>query len=135
MKAENKFTIYFDGGYTGRCYGSWQVQHNGFSKTVSRRDFNCFQLRETRHATSNVAEYLALLDALKWMESVRDKSRYVLDIYTDSQLLQNTVSLFWKSHKPHIQALRDLTRNKLNAFGKWTVSWRPRERNVERFGH
>lgn len=135
MNPDNKFTIHFDGGYTGRCYGSWEVLFNGFSKKVARKDFNCLSLNGERYASCNVAEYMALLDALQWLESVRDKSGYVLDIYTDSQLLQNTVSLFWKSHKVHIQSLRDRTRNKLNQFGKWKVSWRPRQRNVERFGH
>lgn len=74
--------------------------------------------------TNNVAEYLAVIEALKVVEG---KS---FDFYLDSLLVVNQLKGLWKVKdqdlKPLVLRIKDLTRNK-------NVSWHhvPREQNKE----
>lgn len=136
MIAQNKFSIYFDGGYgfgSKHCYGSWEVQFNGFSKLVSRKSF--FQSDCTVKLSNNVAEYMALISALIWLDSVKDKCAYVIDIYGDSQLVINQLKGYYKTRCPQMKIMLAQCKNRLNHFGGFEAHWHKRDNNVARFGH
>lgn len=127
------FELCFDGGYhpvTRRMYGSWEVRFNGFSKRVSRKELPGREI-----SSSNVAEYLAALDALAWLESVRNKKQYDILVFSDSLLLVNQVLGKFKCHKEHLMILRNVISRDLHRFRVWNVHWRPRAKNVAQFGH
>lgn len=125
------FNIYFDGGGSGQwAYGSWEVEWNGFKKRVQRRSFK-------HHAgcTSNVAEYLALLGALEWLKTVKDKGQYRVRIHGDSLLVINQIKRVWRTRKDHLACLRDEVIGLLREFGGWEALWHRRINSVSRFGH
>lgn len=139
----NTFNIYFDGGtkggpslnsnsFTGDGYGSWEVEFNGFSKKVSRTIFKASEFGHT--ITNNVAEYLSLIGALKWIQSVQNRHSYDVFIQGDSQLVLYTLSGVNRVHKNHLKILRDEAISLLSGF-KWKTKWYGRDNNVERFGH
>ena len=87
------------------------------------------------HVTSNVAEYAALIDALEWLQTERDKSAFWVEIFGDSKLVVEQVNRRWKAHKAHLTVLRDKVHLLLEGFAGWGLSWHPRKHNVLRFGH
>lgn len=129
------FKVYFDGGTSkdDNGYGSWEVIWNGFSKKVSRELFEA--KRFGRRITNNTAEYMSLLKALEWLQSVSNKEQYSVVISGDSQLVLYTLSGGYKTHKPHLQSLRDQCRNLLVGFDYYNTEWKARKNSVERFGH
>lgn len=132
---ETTFRVFFDGGTNANRkdgYGSWQVLWNGFGKTVSRVEFTHEQYGQV--VTNNVAEYLSLVGALKFLQTVRERENYRVIISGDSQLVLNQVKGAFKCHKPHLQSLRDRCHNLLNGFS-FKCEWRPRRESVTRFGH
>lgn len=130
-KATTVFKVYFDGGFGRHMYGSWEVEYNGLSKKVSRINFE----PRNGHKTNNVAEYLALEAALKWLQSVKDKGQYFVEIFTDSQLVERQVNGRYRCHKAHLQSHRDIILHLLKDFKNWTITWKRRDANVLRFGH
>lgn len=136
--AANTFRVYFDGGthgFNGKCddgYGSWEVEWNGFLKTVSREQFLASGVMHK--VTNNVAEWLALKCALMWLESVANKERCKVEIYGDSMLVINQLNKRWKSKNKNLAELREHCWHYLKGFN-WTAEWQPRAHNVERFGH
>ena len=134
MIATNTFKIYFDGGYQGRgrMYGSWEIEHNGFSKKVSRVPL---RLDFPGRDSCNTAEYLSLLAALEWLRSVKHPKRYRLEIQSDSELLVKQVAGECRCHKQHLKELCGRVRGHLVRFDDAQISWRRRHHNVARFGH
>lgn len=130
-----EFQIYFDGGTCANSngYGSWEVRWNGFSKKVSRTQFNSQKLG--LHISNNVAEYLALTVALEWLKSVKDKHGYRILIHGDSQLVLKTLTGEFKTKAAHLIPLRDVCRYLLKDFSGFKTQWQGRAHNVERFGH
>jgi len=132
---ETTFNVFFDGGTNANRrdgYGSWEVCWNGFRKCASRTLFTAEKYGQ--NITNNVAEYLALIEALKFLQSVKDRENYRVIISGDSQLVINQVNGSCKCHKPHLQSLRDRCRNLLSGFS-FQCQWRPRRESVSRFGH
>lgn len=135
----NIINIYFDGGTNGTPagkyggYGSWEVTFNGFSKKVSRIPY--LNQRIGCDCSCNVAEYLSLLGALIWLDSVQNKGQYKLFIHGDSQLILNQISGEWKCRQQHLQKLLAACKTRLEKFGDWETNWYCRENNVVRFGH
>jgi ribonuclease HI len=130
-----EFTIAFDGGTSpgGNGYGSWSIEWNGFKKLISRAKFT--QAGFGLWITNNVAEYLALIRAVEWLGSVKDKKDYTVKIIGDSQLVLRTLTGRYQTHKPHLIPLRDKCRRMLAEFRGYTAIWQPRKHNVRRFGH
>ena len=138
MNPTNEIKICFDGGtygMTGVCndgYGSWSVEVDGFKKLVSREKFE--RVKVGTMVTNNVAEWLALIGALQWLQTVKDRHQYKVKIIGDSQLVLFCLNGRWKTRKPHLKPLRDKARELLTGF-HWTVEWQARCHNMNRFGH
>lgn len=128
------FHIYFDGGGSGEyAYGSWEVEFMGFLYGNRRLRFPA-TLGGVR-TTSNCAEYLALLCALDWLQSVKEPRNYAVKVSGDSKLVINQVNRFWKCKLPHLQMLRLQVWNRLENFAWFDCEWKPRQHSVARFGH
>jgi ribonuclease HI len=59
--------------------------------------------------TNNVAEYFAAGHALKWLTEQPEK--YVVNFYSDSQLVLNQISGAWACNKDDLRKLRDRCRS------------------------
>lgn len=99
-----------------------------------------FKIQDHYHSnlspiTSNVAEYVSLIQALRWFRSVRDQYRYQVNIWGDSKLVVEQVSGGWDCRKPHLNDLRVQVRGLLKGFGGWSIHWHPRQESVAMFGH
>lgn len=128
------FHVYFDGGlYGADGYGSWEITFNGFSKRVQRELFKYDGL--SHQITSNISEYSALLSALRWLQSVQQKSFYQVMIFGDSKLVLKQISGEYRCRKGHLLKYRDECLNLLRDFGSWSTHWHDRYNNVRRFGH
>jgi ribonuclease HI len=79
-------------------------------------------------ATNNVAEWHALLRALRFLADRGWRGR--LQIYGDSRLVINQLTGRWKCHKGHLRRYRDACLNLLRRMG-WRASWIPREQNAK----
>lgn len=129
------FKIYFDGGGSyDFAYGSFEIEFNGFSVQRHRMPFRMYNVNGIK-LSSNVAEYLSLICALKWLETVKEKKQYAIQIYGDSQIVVYQVSGKYRCKTPHLKVLADICRKHLNQFGDFRIYWHPRQNNVERFGH
>lgn len=134
----NTFLISFDGGTVGSPkgpdgYGSWRVEFLGFTKQLSRQLFMGSDYSFS--ITSNAAEYLALIGALSWLGSVKDKINYNIWIRGDSQLVLNQLTGKYKVKSEHLKTLHALALVHLRKFKFFNVEWQPRINNVRRFGH
>lgn len=125
-------SVYFDGGFSPslRCYGSWEVTGSTVDKKVEKFRFDGAVVE-----SSNTAEYLALVNALVWLQQVKDKHAWCLKIYTDSALVRGQVSGRFKANAAHLKDYCGMVRNNLQRWGFWTIDWRSRVENVARFGH
>lgn len=120
--------VYFDGGYNGQAYGSWQIEGLAENKSVSRQVWNGL-------TTSNMAEYMALIEALEWLQTLPKKSLYSIEIFGDSMLVVMQVRGRWKVRKPHLKPLCQRAVDLLKAFPDWKINWHRRNKSVSRFGH
>lgn len=124
------FKVYFDGGGSNQfSYGSWEIEWNGFKKRAHRKNFGHYG-----DVTSNMAEYLALIGALQWLQSVKFKQQYRLKIHGDSMLVVNQVNGGWKCHNDRLAKLREGVVTLLRGFD-WSIHWHRRINSVSRFGH
>lgn len=124
------FEVYFDGGFNGTVYGSWEVFFNGFSKKVLRQQFIGAAVE-----SSNTAEYLSLMSALQWLTTVKDKKQYEIKVYTDSEIVLNQVIGKYKCQKEHLMIYRNVVLAQLQRWRVWHFHWHSRRNNVARFGH
>lgn len=137
--ADFEFHVYFDGGTlgkNGKCqdgYGSWEVVFNRFSKRCERQKY--LAIGVGHRVTNNVAEWLSLKCALMWLETVREKHHYSINIYGDSQLVLNLLAGKWKTKNVNMAELRDHCLHYLKGFRSWRTAWNRRQANVNRFGH
>lgn len=143
----HKFSIWFDGGCRptnpGNAYGSFEIAcaEHLYSRKSSRIEFGFM--------SSNMAEYTAMNHALKTLLNdsqnggvlVKTKShpilpkRIILEIFSDSNLLVQQLNGRWRVKASHIAELVAESKGLLLAFAHWKLTWRPRQMNVERFGH
>ena len=124
--------IYFDGGcdpsrHTG--YGSYEIVGEGCNHKVSRMQHNSPQ-------TSNTAEYLTLIAALKWLSHNCPDFNAQLKIYSDSLLVVNQVNGRWKNKTLHLRELAGEVHLLFLKYPKKPIlTWQRRDANVARFGH
>lgn len=137
-------TIYFDGGCSpnpGNKYGSYEVLLDGYPICKAARI-------EFGHGTNNEAEFNALTAALKdlarWASVTGfDLSSVAAYIETDSMIVRNRLSGQNKVHKKSAwrhasERMFKLAQEAIEygtMFESFKVSWKPRENNVQRFGH
>lgn len=130
--------VYFDGGSKPtwfdnaeypRGYGSYQIDGGADLQHKSlKQNFGV-------PCTNNQAEYLALIQALKWLRHHVEPEKASLDIWSDSQLVVNQVQHRWRTKVDHLKELRDETNRLLKPYGRWMIHWYERRNNVNRFGH
>lgn len=77
--------------------------------------------------TNNVAEYRALLRALK---DAKARGASELEIYADSELLVRQINGSYKVRSPHLAPLHGAAAQALAGFAKWRIGHIPREKNV-----
>jgi ribonuclease HI len=107
------------GGY-GCC--AYAVFRNG--ETVVKR-YGC--IGRGPEMTNNVAEYRAVLGALKWLSENRgDDSACVM---TDSKLVVEQVNGRWACNSEKLRPYRDECRELLRGMSNVMLLWIPRERN------
>ena len=126
-----KIEVYADGGCAGngtdhqKAYGSYKI---GDWSPVRQVYGN---------RTSNEAEYLALIDALRalnaFQKTVPLKGIEII-AYTDSKLLEGQLTKRWKVLKPHLRPLVDEAGLLLRDTGAKLVRV-GREKMVEVLGH
>jgi ribonuclease HI len=79
-------------------------------------------------ATNNVAEYQALLHALRW---ALDQKATRIVIYSDSELVVRQIEGRYKVKHPDLRPLHDEARRLLARFAYVRIEHVPRERNRE----
>jgi ribonuclease HI len=77
--------------------------------------------------TNNIAEYRAVIAALKWAKKNFADRR--LEFRTDSQLVVRQVNGQWDCNKEHLIVLRDQAREILFSFEDAKLIWIPRDEN------
>lgn len=88
--------------------------------------------------TNNTAEFTCLLRALWEIERLKlsEPDRPVVDIWSDSKLLVESVGGLWLLHDKRLKQLRDEV---LVALAKvthqWTIHWHSRDNSMRLFGH
>ncbi len=135
--------IYFDGACGpknpgGTAAWGFLIKKNG--TTVFK---NSKVIGSGEGMTNNLAEYHALLAALKFLTTSNQPSiaNHQLAIYTDSNLVYNMVAkkwgwnkkkTVWHPHKnhPHLKKLLFETLELLKNF-EYEIKWIPREKNQE----
>lgn len=122
----------FDGGSRGNPgpgYGSYQLTINGQPEAVRRVELG-------PDLTNNEAEYDTLLRALEELvRRAHDPHRARLEIISDAELLVKQLRGEYRVRAPGLQPRVARVRELLDRFGDWNVHWRPRQGNVDLFGH
>jgi len=119
-------TIYVDGccepvnpsGYA--CFG-WTALDDDGSEIM----FDYGLLLSGDGATNNLAEYGALVKALRWAKAEGLRG---VQIYSDSQLMVNQVNDTWMCNKELLIKARDVAR-RVMAEVEATLTWVPRQQN------
>lgn len=91
------------------------------------------------YRSNNEAEYLALIDALRYAATEHGNGYRRVVIHSDSQLIVNQFNGRWKCGQPHLRQLLDTAQRNarfLEQMGMAVeVMWVPRKVNVRRLGH
>lgn len=125
----SKIIFFTDGGSRGNpgpsAYG-FVIKKNGVNLHEEGRTLGI--------ATNNVAEYTAVLSALQWLKTNRDKigNPNIIYGFMDSLLVCQQLKGLYKIKKAHLQTIMDKireTENELNV--KIIYSHVPREENKE----
>lgn len=127
------FEIVFDGGSLGnpgKGYGSYEIMSEGEVYRLSREEFQ-------GTLTNNQAEYMTLLEALKWLgQHLGDESsKSTVVIHGDSKLVVNQINGTWKVKNARMVPLVQEAKELFRQFGKCTIAWHPRAKSVEKLGH
>lgn len=134
VSAVTTVRIYFDGGAKptnpGNAYGSYEVECKEvlqWNQKTNRQQFGI--------GTSNQAEYLSLIAALKWLSHKTDGKGVHLKIFSDSKLVVMQVQGSWKIRCITMRELCQQSQQLLSRFETFTIHWISRNHNVNRFGH
>jgi len=91
-------------------------------------DYDYGEICRGEGATNNVAEYSAVIKALE-NENLEANTEVI--IYSDSQLVVNTMSGTWGIHKAHLRKLANEILALKEKFRIVYYKWIPREQNFE----
>ncbi len=128
------FRIVFDGGSLGnpgKGYGSYEIMSNGEPYHFVDR------MEHGDRLTNNQAEYMTLIEALKWLAhdlgDAREDAKVA--IFGDSKLVVSQVNGVWKVKNQNMIPLVREAKELFRQFGRCTIEWHPRAKSVERLGH
>ena len=124
-------TINFDGAcewYNGKrnpgglaTYG-WIIKKDG-----QQIAYGYGEVARGEGATNNVAEYTALIEALKALKDL-NLEKDVVEIKGDSQLVVNQVNGVWRCNVARLFKLKEEAKKLINGH---KITWVPREQNQE----
>jgi len=131
-----EFSLIFDGGSRGNpgeAYGSFRLQRPGQKLPPAER------LR-FGHATSNEAEYQALIAGLQRLHqelrlSGLEPAAVRLKVSGDSRLVINQVKGAWKIRNPRMRELHQQARRLLDPLGEVQLRQHPRRVSLRALGH
>lgn len=132
----NNFTLHFDGSCNPNPGGvpafGWTIADES-GEVIAEKAGQAGDrggLLPIGWRTNNVAEWLGLIDAVKWLQAWGQPIDR-LEIRGDSNLVINVAANRWKSKKPHLTELRDQFRKIVAAMdvGHIEMVWVPREQN------
>ena len=84
----------------------------------------------------NTAEWMALIGALEWLQSVRtSRAESDLLISGDSKLILNQLEGVYKTKQKHLKELKERAYGLLSGWRSFETYWKPRKHSVARFGH
>jgi ribonuclease HI len=127
------FTLVFDGGSLGNPglgYGSYEIVTPAGSLAARQIEFG-------DDMTNNQAEFRALIagldDLLRHLgPTAAERS---LAVRGDSQLVIRGLSGEWRVKHPGLRPLYEEASRLLGRFGSVELTWQPRRKSVEAFGH
>jgi len=125
--SSSTITVYCDGlcePYNPNGYGCWGWSAVGADGQTLAED--CGFVGKGEGITNNVAEYHALLNALRW--AVGQPSGESFHFLTDSLLVVKQVNGEWACNKPHLKLLRREAVGLISQLPA-TLEWIPREKN------
>lgn len=130
---KSTYEIVFDGGSKGNPgigYGSYQIMRDGALFTHTPLEFG-------DGITNNQAEYMTLVDALKWLadELGDDAASATVNVLGDSQLVIRQLKGEWKIKNARMKPLASEARTQMDRFGEVSLTWHPRINSVLRLGH
>lgn len=123
---ESYILVHFDGSCLNNPGGpgGW-----GFSVSdlngVSHKKFGKLTLK---NLTNNEAEFIALIQALKWLEDNKYQDKRII-IKGDSNLVIKMTQGKWKTVKPNLKLLKQHAREMIATFRDLTLKWVPRTQN------
>jgi ribonuclease HI len=128
--------VVFDGGSKGnpgQGYGSFVIMVPGRKPNLVQKEYNGMM-------TNNEAEYQTMLEALQYIlgtleSSGRDPKGYELDLRSDSELLVKQMKGEYKTKNATLRERGETAHRLLRRFGKWHLTWHPREESVALLGH
>ncbi len=122
-----KLIIYTDGASRGN------PGHASYGFTISD-DKGKLLHSEGRYigiSTNNVAEYMAVLEALKYVKKVFSKESMQIELYADSRLVVEQLSGRFKVKSPHLKPLIEQIQILKLELGGVIHNHVPREKNIE----
>ncbi len=119
----DKLFVYFAGAARG------EPGEAGIGIAVTDKDGNVVDeiSRLVGRATSEVAEYRALIEAARHVQTFEPES---VIFFTDSQRLANHVNGVFETRAPHIKHLIEVAIGSLNRLPGWRVNYVDRVANV-----
>lgn len=122
-----KLIIYTDGASRGN------PGHASYGFTISDENGKLI-FEEGKYigiATNNVAEYMAVLEALKYIKKFLGKQSLQIELYADSKLVVEQLSGRFKVKSPHLKPLIEQIQILKMELGGGIHNHVPREKNTE----
>lgn len=117
-----ELVAYVDGGSLGNPGPS------GIGVVIDRGDGTCIQIaRWIGRQDNNVAEYIALLEALQCALALKARA---LHVYSDSEVVVRQMKGDYRCRSPRLYSLNWICRKLARSF-RFSISHIPRARNIE----
>jgi ribonuclease HI len=118
-----KLFVYIDGDAKG------EPGEAGIGIAITDPDGNVIDevSRLIGRATSEVADYRALIEAARYVVSHEPES---VIFFTDNQRVANHVNRVFETREPHIERLIEIALGLLNRIPQWRVNYVDRDANV-----
>lgn len=124
--SEKQYLVVTDGGYkNGLSYGSFRVFDDA-GLTIEHKQFIIGL------GTNNQAEYMAILNALKWC---LDNGLKRVHILTDSRLAVKQVRGEWRTRDSALKNLVEKVRKYEREFETFTIEFVPNKYVKQKLGH